>query len=116
VHQASRLVNDLVLELACHSYLLPGGAPVSFKRRLDGCLPHFFFGGGEPRSSFLTGPGVGFGGGFGAGFGGGDLSLLICQVLTLTCCRAREGGQVLDSANGAGTRRLHWNGPRSEGP
>jgi hypothetical protein len=34
VHQADRLVNDLVLELTCHAYLLPGGAPASFKRRL----------------------------------------------------------------------------------
>jgi hypothetical protein len=36
VHQASRLVNDLLLERPSHSYLPPGGAPVSFKRRLDG--------------------------------------------------------------------------------
>jgi hypothetical protein len=34
VHQARRLVNDLLLEPACHSYLTPGGAPASFKRGL----------------------------------------------------------------------------------
>jgi hypothetical protein len=34
VHQASRLVNDLLMAPACHAYLPPGGAPASFKRRL----------------------------------------------------------------------------------
>jgi hypothetical protein len=38
VHQASRLVNDLVLEPASHSLLRPAEAPVSFKRRLGRIL------------------------------------------------------------------------------
>jgi hypothetical protein len=37
VHQANRLVNDLLLESTSHSYLPPGGAPASFKRLLGGC-------------------------------------------------------------------------------
>jgi predicted transcriptional regulator len=36
VHQAHRLVNDLVRERPRRSCLLPGGAPVSFKRLLGG--------------------------------------------------------------------------------
>jgi hypothetical protein len=35
VHQAHRLVNDLVLDPTSHSMLRPAGAPASFKRRLD---------------------------------------------------------------------------------
>ena len=36
MHQARRLVNDLVLESTSRSCLGPAKAPVSFKRRLDG--------------------------------------------------------------------------------
>jgi hypothetical protein len=39
VHQAVRLVNDLLMEPASHSLLRPAGAPVSFKRRLGSAHP-----------------------------------------------------------------------------